>query len=247
MSKSVKLNGSQIRERRKSMGLSQRAFLRHLVDVVLSSNNELAIQWVQRLTNSSKPTPITVTTLSNIERGKHKVSMAIARFIAIGMQKEIDDIREDFPSDPVIDRSKIESDYYLVPSILTGHMLYEGPDEQESVELDEIIARRFSDGASTVLGYGTIEEYQLYRLVNRWVGGGADELLAWGGIDPNTALFIYEPEFGLRIGPKGRALLVVMTSGSRIRLEFKKSRTGSLGVPSTLRYSEGVGWRKVET
>lgn len=99
-----------------------------------------------------------------------------------------------------------------------------------SIELEEITAHRFSDDAVTVLGYGTLEQYQLITLMKKWAGGGLRELLDWGGTNSSNALFVYKPGLGFLVGPKGEPFMLISGSGSRVRLEFITGRSEELVV-----------------
>ncbi len=230
----VKLNGIKIRDIRASLGLSQQDFIEHLAEQVRASGDLMAIQWMKSRTNEDRPLPISVNTLSNVENDKTKVRLMTARFIAIGLDIEVSSIQEDSADESGEAVFEEKRDLFPMPTMLTGSMIFEGPDEQHSVELEEIIAVRLYDGATAVIGYGRIEKEQLYQLIGSWVGGGFDKLMAWGGVD-RTAKFLFKPGFGLVIGPEGRPIILVGKSGTRVRFEFRTGRSGER--TSVARYS----------
>ena len=108
-------------------------------------------------------------------------------------------------------------------TVLSGRTVYAGPELRGSVELDEIVAVRQSDGSAQVLGYGSIAEEALYLLIDGFAGGGFGALMTWANAEPETG-FSYDPELGLAVGPEGRPRLVVGRSGCRVRLSFETGR-----------------------
>ncbi len=219
------LDGEKIHQIRKSLSLSQKKFLEYLTEQALLSDDSETIEWIKNRTNPDKISPLSVVSLSNIENNNTNVRPPTARFFATGLGLKPSDILKDTPRDTEEEESEHEDSDLLIPVMLTGDMVYEGPDAQDSVDLDEIIAVRESDRATIVLGYGRIEESPLKKLVQNWSGGGFEELLDWAGIEKETAGGVYVPDLGLLIGPKEKALLLVGRSGSQVRLKYKTGRT----------------------
>ncbi len=223
MSRSLKLRGKVVRERRKSMALTQPEFLDVLRDTVLKSGDQQAIKWVEEKTKNGDSHPISLATLSKIENDREKVHPTTARFFAIGMEMDFNDILEEVPGEASEDESE-ENRYVGVPVVITVDLLIDGPRELDSVEMDEIMAVRLSDGENIPIGYSPVEEYALIRLAERWLGGDIHKLLKWGEVDAKTARIVYQPGVGLRIGPEGQTQLLVVASGTRVRLEYLDER-----------------------
>ncbi len=223
MSRSFMLRGNMVRERRKSMALTQPQFIKELIDNVLNSDDKPMIEWVRDRMKHGNPDPISMATLSKIENNGGNVDPKTARFIAVGMGVEVSDLLEDVPGEA--NEGEYEEDRYVgVPVVITVDLLIDGPRELDSVEMDEIMAVRLSDGENIPIGYSPVEEYALIRLAERWLGGDIHKLLKWGKVDAKTARIVYQPGVGLRIGPEGQTQLLVVASGTRIRLEYLKER-----------------------
>lgn len=224
------LNGEKIREFRDSIGLTQAEFVEYLAKRAPKSEDKSLIDWIERRAHEGNPDPLSAGWVSRIENNKVNVRPITARFIATGMGLEVNDILNISSEGRNEDTPKASTGYHAVPAVLTSDILYQGPDRMASIELEEITAHRFSDDAVTVLGYGTLEQYQLITLMKKWAGGGLSELLDWGGTNSSNALFVYKPGLGFLVGPKGEPFMLISGSGSRVRLEFITGRSEELVV-----------------
>ena len=239
MSQYANLNGQKIREFREANSLSQSALIETAIARVRESGDLPTVKWMENRITEDRPFPISTVALSNIENGKVTPRRMTARFIAIGMGVELNDILQDEPD------LEEEGHRFPMPVMLTGSTVYEGPDEQGSVELDEIIAIRLFDGDTAVLGYGVIDQDVLYQLLGSWVGGGFEALMDWAGVDRPSG-FLFDPDMRLLIGPEEGPVLMVGRSGSRVRIDFRTGRNNeATGVAQYSRWNRSEDSKQV--